>query len=66
MRSLNDRVYAYIAAHNLIGSGAPVIVAVSGGPDSLCLLHVLAAAAAAAHRHDVAAHVSAALDVLKG
>ena len=43
MRSLNDRVYAYIAAHNLIGSGAPVIVAVSGGPDSLCLLHVLAA-----------------------
>lgn len=32
----------------------------------LRLLHVLAAAAAAAHRHDVAAHVSAALDVLKG
>lgn len=33
---------------------------------NLRLLHVLTAAAAAAHRHDVAAHVSAALDALKG
>jgi tRNA(Ile)-lysidine synthetase-like protein len=32
----------FIAAHNMIVPGRPVVVAVSGGPDSLCLLHALA------------------------
>jgi tRNA(Ile)-lysidine synthetase-like protein len=41
MTSLNAEVRAYITAQRLIGPGAPVVVAVSGGPDSLCLLHVL-------------------------
>jgi len=41
MASLIAEVRAYIAAQRLIGPGAPVAVAVSGGPDSLCLLHVL-------------------------
>src|SRR5512138_2298231 len=41
MASLIAEVRAYVAAQRLIGPGAPVAVAVSGGPDSLCLLHVL-------------------------
>jgi len=41
--SLKDRVRAYIASHDLIPSGAPVLVAVSGGVDSMGLLHVLRA-----------------------
>jgi tRNA(Ile)-lysidine synthetase-like protein len=31
----------FITAHHMIAPGALVVVAVSGGPDSLCLLHVL-------------------------
>jgi len=41
MASLIAEVRTYITAQRLIGPGAPVVVAVSGGPDSLCLLHVL-------------------------
>jgi tRNA(Ile)-lysidine synthetase-like protein len=41
MAALTTRVRAFIAAHQLIRPGAPVVVAVSGGPDSLCLLALL-------------------------
>src|SRR5215211_2544620 len=41
MASLIAEVRNSITTQRLIGSGAPVVVAVSGGPDSLCLLHVL-------------------------
>jgi tRNA(Ile)-lysidine synthetase-like protein len=34
-------VRAFIIAHHMIAPGALVVVAVSGGPDSLCLLHAL-------------------------
>lgn len=40
---LLDRVRATIERHQLVLSGARVIVGVSGGPDSLMLLHVLRA-----------------------
>jgi tRNA(Ile)-lysidine synthase len=36
-----ERVAATISRYNMLAPGARVIVAVSGGPDSVCLLHVL-------------------------
>ncbi|MBI4284631.1 MAG: tRNA lysidine(34) synthetase TilS [Chloroflexi bacterium] len=39
--SLEERVLAFIMQHSLVPGGQPLLVAVSGGPDSVCLLHVL-------------------------
>jgi tRNA(Ile)-lysidine synthase len=39
--NLLEQVAATISRHNMLAPGARVIVAVSGGPDSVCLLHVL-------------------------
>src|SRR5262245_8193146 len=39
--SLVIQMRDYIAAHRMIAPGELVVVAVSGGPDSLCLLHAL-------------------------
>ncbi|MDP2952150.1 MAG: tRNA lysidine(34) synthetase TilS [Chloroflexota bacterium] len=39
--SLARRVLAFIQEHHLLPSGEKVVVGVSGGPDSLCLLHLL-------------------------
>lgn len=41
MSSFADSVRATILRHHMVVPGAPVVVAVSGGPDSLCLLDVL-------------------------
>ncbi len=40
-RPLQRRVMAYIEEHHLLPERGRVVVAVSGGADSLCLLHVL-------------------------
>ncbi|MDW8231397.1 MAG: hypoxanthine phosphoribosyltransferase [Roseiflexaceae bacterium] len=41
MSSLVASVRATILRHRMVAPGAPVVVAVSGGPDSLCLLDAL-------------------------
>jgi tRNA(Ile)-lysidine synthase len=38
---LKQRVSSFIREHNLASSGSCLLVAVSGGPDSTCLLHLL-------------------------
>ena len=39
--SLEDKVYDTIVKNDLIKNGDKIVVAVSGGPDSMCLLNVL-------------------------
>jgi len=39
--SLELRVLRFIREHQLVSGGQPLLVAVSGGPDSVCLLHIL-------------------------
>ena len=39
--SAEKKVLAFIRENNLITAGEKIVVAVSGGPDSVCLLHIL-------------------------
>ena len=39
--SLERKVLDFIREHQLVSAGKPLVVAVSGGPDSVCLLHIL-------------------------
>jgi tRNA(Ile)-lysidine synthase TilS/MesJ len=38
---LKQRVLDFIGLHNLFNDNKPLLLAVSGGPDSVCLLHIL-------------------------
>ena len=39
--TLETRVLRFIKEHRLVPPGEPLLVAVSGGPDSVCMLHIL-------------------------
>ena len=55
-RNTLQKIKRTISRHRMIFEGDSVIVAVSGGPDSVCLLHVLHELKAELHIHLVVAH----------
>lgn len=56
--SLVDRVGAFCASHSLLAAGDSVVIGVSGGPDSLALLHILRNLAPRLNLTLIAAHLN--------
>lgn len=55
---MEKRILAYIQSKKLIQAGDTVVIGVSGGPDSLCLLYVLHALKSQLFFHIVCAHLN--------
>ncbi len=53
--NLQQRVWNYCRDHSLLSPGDTIVVGVSGGPDSLCLLDILASLA---FRHRLVLHIA--------
>ena len=54
--TVRDSVASFLARHDMIPPGATVLCAVSGGADSVCLLHILHSLQSELDFHLVAAH----------
>lgn len=52
-----DKIHQYVNAHGMISPGSIVLVGLSGGPDSVCLLHVLHKLKQSLNLMLIAAHV---------
>ena len=58
VKEMLDRILKTIASHKLVEDGDSVIAAVSGGPDSVCLLHALHALSARLNIKLLAVHIN--------
>lgn len=58
MHLLTQQVYNFCQHHRLLTKGDHVLVGVSGGADSLCLLHILKQLQAQLHLHLAVAHLN--------
>lgn len=58
MHPMIDKVKTTIKTHNLIQYGDHIVVGVSGGPDSVCLLHILYTLSAEFHLKLTAVHIN--------
>ena len=55
---MQDKVFKYIKENSMIDEGDKVLVALSGGPDSICLLHILNSLKTKLNIEILAAHVN--------
>lgn len=55
---VEEQVIKTIKKYNLINSGDKIVIGVSGGPDSICLLHILNAIKAKLNFEIVVAHIN--------
>ena len=58
MKTVNEKIRTFIAKHNMLADGDTVILAVSGGADSMCLLHFFNVISTEMRLNIICAHVN--------